>query len=415
MIHTFELSKELSPESYMELRNNLHGLTPVRNKPYMYTMSYSDRGVTLVTLCKFKRKENDALISISEYHYMVTFSVNVGVMFPGDGNGIYSNNINSFGEAFIKNIYYNIYEIVPSLEIRKDLRNAPTPEEREYWYQLNTFKARRIDYNFDFKSNTDAYLYILKHGYSVPRFNRYYYQSEDIVDYLEDDEYDYNSDDFLATDPKYIYYKNKSVNLNIYNKAYALEKCSSIDNPTDYDFLRIECQAKKSKLNAIVRKFHLQGRDLRYLATPEVESYVLSTYTKALVGTGIHYSLNTARALIDASNNFKPSKKERLKRLLYHISKRFGIANTLDLVEKQKITDLGKLSTVKQYLKDIESLGISPITLSNNTVIDKSIFKNGLPEGCDPLLPNLTSILASFNNDIAFEHEHGQDINGVEL
>ena len=61
-------------------------------------------------------------------------------------------------------------------------------------------------------------------------------------------------------DLSYIYYKGKSLNINIYHKKTELEKRKLARNPDiDYDFLRIEVQVKKAKLNTLVKKFGLIG------------------------------------------------------------------------------------------------------------------------------------------------------------
>ena len=81
------------------------------------------------------------------------------------------------------------------------------------------------------------------------------------------------------SDLSYIYYKGKSLNINIYHKQTELEKRQlECDLNIDYNFLRIKVQVKKSKLNTLVSKFGLKGKELQYLVTPEVERYVLEYY-----------------------------------------------------------------------------------------------------------------------------------------
>lgn len=67
--------------------------------------------------------------------------------------------------------------------------------------------------------------------------------------------------------------------------------------------------------------------------------------------------------IIDNSGYTK-NKKEHLKKVIEAVAKKHGIAKVLEQVENGKITDLRKLKTVKGYLKEIEKLGINPVTIS---------------------------------------------------
>ena len=48
----------------------------------------------------------------------------------------------------------------------------------------------------------------------------------------------------------------------------------------------------------------------------------------------------------------------------------------LEQIEKGTITDLGTLQTVKRYLKEIEKLGINPVTISARMNVPKQTLKN---------------------------------------
>ena len=69
------------------------------------------------------------------------------------------------------------------------------------------------------------------------------------------------------------------------------------------------------------------------------------------------------------------NKKEHLKRVIEAVAKKHGIAKVLEQVDNGKITDLGKLKTVKGYLKEIEKLGINPVTISARMNVLKQTLK----------------------------------------
>ena len=177
----------------------------------------------------------------------------------------------------------------------------------------------------------------------------------DIEDFLAEIPNDESSDDSdckaniktYNSDLSYIYYKGKSLNINIYHKQTELEKRQlECDPDTDYNFLRIEVQVKKSKLNTLVSKFGLKGRELQYLVTPEIERYILEYYVSKLTGKGIYVTYDRAMNIIDNSGYTK-SKKVRLKKVIEAVAKKHGIAKVLEQIEKGTITDLGTLQLSK--------------------------------------------------------------------
>lgn len=84
--------------------------------------------------------------------------------------------------------------------------------------------------------------------------------------------------DKSGADSSYIYYKGKGLNINIYHKKTELEKRQLVcDSDTTYNFLRIEVEVKKRKLNTLVNKFALNGRDLSEKILPGLVD-ILSAY-----------------------------------------------------------------------------------------------------------------------------------------
>lgn len=302
------------------------------------------------------------------------------------------------------------------------------------------FKARRIDFAFDLKTMHQQYLTLINRGYSLRKdvYERTYYEdkdtqegaydngadildSEEILQMMADEE---TSDSDYHSDVNYVYYKGKrnGVNINIYHKASKIQKEKlSFDPDMDYDFLRIEVQVKKSKLNAIVSKFGLNkeglgGRELEYLISPEIEHYILNYYVNKLTGTGFYVTYDRAMKMIDESKYTK-AKKEHLKKVIDAVAKKHGIAKVLEQVENGMITDLGKLSTVKQYLRDIHKLGINPVTIPARMDVPKQILKNqsGGKDLSERILPSLVDILSAYGDQMKDYQKHGVPVTDEDL
>lgn len=230
-----------------------------------------------------------------------------------------------------------------------------------------------------------------------------------------------NSD--YRSDVNYIYYKGNGVNINIYHKASEIQKEKlSFDPNMDYDFLRIEVQVKKNKLNSIVTKYGLNkgelgGRQLEYLISPEVEQYILTYYINKLTGKGIYVSYDFAMKMIDGSGYTK-AKKERLKKIIEAVAKKHGIAKVLEQVENGTITDLGKLSTVKQYLREIHNeIGINPVTIPARMDVPKQTLKNqsGGKDLSEKILPSLVDALSAYGDQMKDYQKHGIPVTDEEI
>ena len=86
---------------------------------------------------------------------------------------------------------------------------------------------------------------------------------------------------------------------------------------------------------------------------------------ESLIGTGHYFYFNTAIEIINRSS-YSSNIKEKLCAVIRYISKYHSIHRFLELVEKGTITDMGTLSTAKNYLKQIHALGVNPVTISFN-------------------------------------------------
>ena len=421
MTHTFELSKMISEEIYDELIS----LPTFRYyKQNLWKSSYYEsQGLSSIRLYKFKPKRKKSNNQNDPFFYMITITVNIGVMFGDDG--FFSNDILSFTPDFIKSIYINIYSIFPSLEYQ----DADLFERHpDLWWVYNGFKLRRIDFAFDILSNSNDYIKLIDRGYALTRkgYNRYFFDTASFEEELADDESDIdeydNEPDNTDYGTYYVYYKCKSLHINIYIKAEQLRRQHVFNTvPEKYNFLRIEVQLKKNKLNALVTKlkdgtipndYPFAERDLRCLATPAVEKYLLNEYVSQITGSGLYVDYDNAKKIIDDSS-YRNDKKSKLKKVLFYVARDGGISSFLAKVSNGDYSDISKPSTAKQYLKNIQQLGINPVTLPTTGKINSAPFKvSGNSSNAIRLkaLPNLIDAIDGYSKQIIEDRLHGASV-----
>lgn len=464
MVHTFELSKMISRDTFNKI---LASLELRHYGYYWFTTNYADKGFSAIHLSKFKRKEAKTEVqedSDLTHYYMISLSVNTAKMFDGYKDPHIPQSILSFTPDYVRAIYRKIFELIPYLESHPercfdecwgDVEDCNIEKDEawlnrkkklnEQWLEDNSFKAARIDFTYDLYTMNQQYLSLIDKGYTLRQksYERNYYDDDepnisedeitlsdeepdmpDIEDVLKEipiDESDVSDSkanvNTYNSDLSYIYYKGDSLNINIYHKQTELEKRHlEFDPDTNYDFLRIEVQVKKRKLNTLVKKFGLKGRELQYLVTPEVERYVLGYYVNRLTGKGFYVTYDRAMNIIDNSGYTK-NKKENLKKVIEAVAKKHGIAKVLEQVENGKITDLGKLKTVKGYLKEIEKLGINLVTISARMNVPKMILKNqsGGKDLSEKILFSLVDILSAYGDQIEDYQKQGIPLTDEDL
>ncbi|KAB1437887.1 phage/plasmid replication domain-containing protein [Candidatus Galacturonibacter soehngenii] len=238
-------------------------------------------------------------------------------------------------------------------------------QQESYLKQLYypPFKLRRIDYSCDIHTDfKDILLSLMIKGFDPKQLKleeKIYYQEKE-------EEYQVVSD----------YHKSKSVRLNIYDKIEELKKhnqpLSLEDQKRADSILRFEVQVFKNKLNDLIQRksdelgYEDMSRDLYTFAQADIEKYVLSYYLKKIVGTGHYFTLNIAKSIVDSSH-YTNSKKEKLKKVLHYVAINHGIPKFLEKIQEKKILDLPiTTATTKIYFKELESIGINPVCISQN-------------------------------------------------
>jgi hypothetical protein len=87
---------------------------------------------------------------------------------------------------------------------------------------------------------------------------------------------------------------------------------------------------------------------------------MICKYFNKVIRKGDYFTFEGARWMVK-SHNFRQDKEERLLDTLNLISKYGGIANTLSILQKNKLSD--KLSEVKRSLKDLDDIFVNPVTI----------------------------------------------------
>ena len=177
MVHTFELSKVISRDTFNEI---IRSLKLRYYRYYWFTTAYSDKGFAAIRLYKFKRKEIKTEVqedSESTHYYMIFLSINTANMFSGYQDPHIPQSILSFTPDYVRAIYRKIFELIPCLEIHpewcfdecwKDVEDCTIENDEawlnskkklnEQWLELNSFKAAMIDFTFDLHTMNQQYL-----------------------------------------------------------------------------------------------------------------------------------------------------------------------------------------------------------------------------------------------------------------
>ena len=86
-------------------------------------------------------------------------------------------------------------------------------------------------------------------------------------------------------------------------------------------------------------------------------------------------------------------------------------------LEDGTITDLGKLSTVKQYLHEIHNIGINPLTISARMDVPKVALTNlsGGANSSEIALPSLVDIIKAYGKQMEYDRQYGISVTEEDL
>lgn len=364
MIHTLELSREISKDTFEQIISTYNMRW---DKSSFTTTMFAERGLPMVRLRKEKKRKEKKTEFDShgkkymKIHYMIYLSINPGQMNNGDPH--LSTPTLLYSPSFIESMYREIIDIIPCLDECPDVFTAWKKEFdlvqgqdihyekmvrlKEVWLEKNAFKAHRIDYCIDIYNFANEYLELIMQGYGVR--------------------------------------KRQCMRMNVYHKETEIQERNLPHNPNEnYDFLRLEVQADKEKLHNTLYKWEdekqdgysdSQQRELQFLITLEIEKYILKEYITEMTGTGIYVSYELAKEIIDSSP-YSEQVREKMVAVIDAVNEEHGIANVLGMARKGQTPKLGRESTVKTYLRYIHKLGINPVTLSEKSNAPLRVFRD---------------------------------------
>ncbi|WP_440897436.1 hypothetical protein ACS127_05545 [Amphibacillus sp. Q70] len=164
------------------------------------------------------------------------------------------------------------------------------------------------------------------------------------------------------------YHNNMSVGMIIYDKERErLEKNEPVlefhENVVRYE-LRLNNQHLNSKKRQDKSGKSIPKKLSAYFQEEVWKDY-MNKHVYPIVHKGDYYKITVAEKIIDASNLTK-RKKDKLRQFLVRISK-----GTLD-TPKQNLSR----ATYRQYIRDLETLGINPILIPKNRKDAPGCFKN---------------------------------------
>lgn len=160
------------------------------------------------------------------------------------------------------------------------------------------------------------------------------------------------------------YHKSKSTELIIYSKEEERIAKGEPIEAYDKNIIRYELRLQNRHLNSMKRSGKggkARPKQLKvYFSTQLMKEY-MKKHVIPIVHTGDYYKINEAEKII-SNSSFSRRKKESLRKFLITISK-----GTIDTPLK-KPKEEGGISrpTYRQYLRDLESLGINPILIPKN-------------------------------------------------
>lgn len=163
------------------------------------------------------------------------------------------------------------------------------------------------------------------------------------------------------------YHKNKSVELVIYSKEE--ERIAKGEEIHSYDenVVRYEFRLKNRHLNSMKRTDKGIGRPkhLKTYFSSRLQKKYMEKDVLPIIHKGDYYKITEAEKIIEKSQ-FSRTKKERLRDFLVLISR-----GSIDTPAKHM-----SKPTYRQYLRDLETLGINPVLIPKNRSDFPSYMKN---------------------------------------
>ena len=222
--------------------------------------------------------------------------------------------------------------------------------------ECSSYQFNRIDYcvNFDLKElnmkcSPQRMMELIKRG-DIPANYKLYT--------------DYSQTSHRNIPKEYSFYLvSKSATINIYWKWYQLQKkfpdCSDMDNALNV--IRFEVQYKYPKIHNMSKQMFCgfspyMNSTRQGILSKETAENVISNYFRKVIHSGIYYTLQKARNIIE-SRGFHNNKEKRLISTLTLINRCRGIAKAKETLKEDQLVDF------RRSLRELDNLGINPVTI----------------------------------------------------
>lgn len=241
------------------------------------------------------------------------------------------------------------YELI-ELDIRKFLSYHLG---YSFYYDYHTLT--RIDYKIDVEVPNPQHRELLFHLFEKYTL-KYAYKEK--IKWGKDE----NGDPFKYETSQY--HKNNSTELFIYSKEEERIAKGEPIEPYDKNVIRYELRLKNRHLNSMKRENKggkARPKQLQVYFSKQLMKEYMKKHVIPIVHMGDYYKIYEAEKVI-ANSSFSRRKKEKLREFLVTISK----GNIDTPLKKPK--EAGGISrpTYRQYLRDLESIGVNPILIPKN-------------------------------------------------
>lgn len=241
------------------------------------------------------------------------------------------------------------YELI-ELDIRKFLTR-----HFGYSYYFDYHTLTRIDYRIDVEVPNRQHRELLFHLLEKYAF-KYAYKEK--IKWGKDE----NGEPIKYETSQY--HKCKSTELVIYSKEDERIAKGEPIQPYDENIIRYELRLKNRHLNSMKREDNggqARPKQLKTYFSKQLMVEYMKKHVVPIVHTGDYYKIKEAEKII-SNSSLSRRKKESLRKFLVMISK----GNIDTPLKKSKGEGGVSRPTYRQYLRDLESIGINPILIPKN-------------------------------------------------
>lgn len=358
MLKNFMLSVRITAEDSKSIKEHLNGWNKQHETEYYCsTNSYRNIGFSNIRVYDFINKSKKQIS-------FLTITVNPMKI---KENTVSSNN---YGYELNTAALYN------------HIKNELLPKLKRYPSLL----LRDIIFSLDLLGNdTSMYMQLFRMGFPLDSWNmkqRIFVNDSEIESLMakvEDlDEAIFYKDKFA------LHYKNPSSSISLVHykgKNTKLSDTNCFMQPSDIkvEHIHFEIMISKYKIQNLMKKHGIKNRKIYDFSKngflKELENQLFHEYIGRITRKGDYYNLDEASKIIQKSS-MNMDKKNRLIEVLVLISECKGIGNFLDMISAGAIERYSNISTMEEYFRNYEKLGINPVLLPDT--YSKSFLRNPL-------------------------------------